>query len=207
MAAQARELFLTFDQQEIIRKWDLTVEGESLCLGFAHEKIKVSQKDGTISFVDNPGEDGKILAEARNQTDLHHMAMVVYDYLCYAKERPHLAGRWESISSLGGIIGAGHDRTLSDDLIAAKFAGKAEKLERACQILGGRKGPKGDVGYILPVIGELEVYFQFYDEDDEFPASMKYFWDANVLAYMHYETLWYAMGAISERLIAIISLL
>ena len=57
-----------------------------------------------------------------------------------------------------------------------------------------------DVGYVVPVFHDFATWFQFYDGDDEFPASITYLFDENALQYMHYETLWYVMNALADRL-------
>ena len=35
---------------------------------------------------------------------------------------------------------------------------------------------------------------------DEFPANIKYLFDGNALRFMHYETLWYVMNTLAQRL-------
>ena len=47
---------------------------------------------------------------------------------------------------------------------------------------------------------DFAIWFQFWDGDDEFPASIKYLFDERALRYMHYETLWYAMHSLTDRL-------
>jgi len=114
--------------------------------------------------------------------------------------RPAAAGSWASVSDLGGVIGAGHDRTLRNEPQAARFAGKCDRLARACEALGGVRESKADVGYAIPVFRDLRILFQFWDADDEFPASIKYLFDRNALSFMHYETLWYLMNCTYRRI-------
>ena len=63
-----------------------------------------------------------------------------------------------------------------------------------------RSDGKGDVSYAIPVFRDFWILFQFWDGDDEFPASIKYLFDENALQFMHYETLWYVMGTLADRL-------
>ena len=44
------------------------------------------------------------------------------------------------------------------------------------------------------------MQIQLWLPDEDFPASLQFFWDENVLQYMHYETVWYANGFILEEL-------
>ena len=130
--------------------------------------------------------------------DTFEESLVIFDIIT-RKTRPFAAGSWGSVSSLGGNIGAGHDQRLSNEPDAAKFKGQTERLRRACESLGGRPFGNADAGYSIPVFKDLNILFTFWDADDEFPASIKYLFDANVLQYMHYETLWYLMGACLDR--------
>ena len=114
--------------------------------------------------------------------------------------RPAAAGSWASVSELGGVIGAGHDRTLRNEPQAARFAGQCDRLASACEALGGVRESKADVGYAIPVFRDLRILFQFWDADDEFPASIKYLFDRNALSFMHYETLWYLMNCTYRRI-------
>ncbi len=116
------------------------------------------------------------------------------------RQRPVAAGRWASISELGGILGIGHDQKLRHDSAAARFSGQTERLVRACRALGGVPCGKADVGFAIPVFRDLGISFQFWDADEEFPASIKYLFDANSLEFMHYEALWYMMHGLYSRL-------
>lgn len=104
------------------------------------------------------------------------------------------------MSSLGGIIGAGHDVMLDHDIIAERLGKDTAALEKACIRLNGEKMNKGDVSYAIPVFEDFRIWFQFWEADDEFPASIKCLFDENALQYMHYETLWYAMSEMFDRL-------
>ena len=125
-------------------------------------------------------------------------SLVLFDIL--TRPRAAAAGSWASVSDLGGVIGAGHDRTLRNEPQAARFAGQCERLARACEALGGVRESKADVGYAIPVFRDLRILFQFWDADDEFPASIKYLFDRNALSFMHYETLWYLMNCCYRRI-------
>jgi hypothetical protein len=194
MTSQARERFLTYDQEAMIRKFGLSADQEFLYLSFAGAPCRIRRTDGTLFCQEN----GIFQEGGFNES------LSVYDILCCPTEHPSLSGRWESLSSLGGIIGAGHSSSSMMDRYTSDFSGKAEQLDRACLRLGGRPASTGDVSYILPVFDFFPTWFQFWDGDEEFPASIRFLWDSNTFQFLHYETLWYIMNHILDRLASIL---
>ena len=209
MVQDAREIFLAADQEQIIKTWGLQADEDSLYVEFFSQSLRIDRKTAEISVsLDGPdrfrkterpgGASGAGLSEAFPLIRTTNESMVLFDML--TRQPTQTAGSWASISMLGGIIGQGHDRTLRNEPAAAKFAGRCKKLAAACEALGGRRESKADVGYSIPVFMEFCILFQFWDADDEFPASIKYLFDANALQFMHYETLWYVMNCCYERI-------
>ena len=189
MAASARTLFLEKDQAGMIARWNLKHDERWLYVRYFSESMRIDRQTGVVEAMGSyPPKDYV------NET------MALFDLLTLAETRPHASGRWASVSVLGGIIGAGHDRTLSHEPIAAKFSGKTDALKTACERLNGMPLGKADVGYDIPVFEDFHIWFQFWEADDEFPANIKYLFDENALRYMHYETLWYVMNALADRL-------
>ena len=64
----------------------------------------------------------------------------------------------------------------------------------------GIKAGKGDVAYQIPVFDFLPVIFQFWNSDEDFAASLQLLVDKNILDYMHYETVWFAMSHLLSRI-------
>ena len=192
MMQQARALFLAADHEQIIKSWGLQADGDTIYVEFFSQRLKINRKTAEISAAE-PGLPGAFpIKSAINES------MVLFDML--TRRPAQASGSWASISMLGGIIGQGHDRTLRNEPQAAVFAGSCEKLAQACRALGGTPDSKADVGFSIPVLKDLNILFQFWDADDEFPASIKYLFDANALQFMHYETLWYVMNCCYERI-------
>lgn len=192
MADGARALFLQKDQGQMIERWGLRHDADSLYVTFFNEHMRVDRRTGAIESLEPEG--------VYRSPDNVNETMALYDLLVYPQGRPRASGRWASISMLGGIIGAGHDRTLSHESTAAKFVGRLDALRAACERLGGVPLGKAEVGYAIPVFEDFGIWFQFWDGDDEFPANIKYLFDENALQFMHYETLWYVMNALADRL-------
>lgn len=68
----------------------------------------------------------------------------------------------------------------------------------ACQALQGKRDGKGDVAYGLELF--LFLRLGFWKSDEEFPARLQILADRNILDYMHYETLMFAVIHLLERL-------
>lgn len=73
-------------------------------------------------------------------------------------------------------------------------------MAHACEALRGRKLDKGDAAYELDLFPFLPLILRFWESDEDFPASLQILTDKNVLDYMHYETLMFAITHILERL-------
>ena len=194
MLAASQALFLGYDQEDMIRRWALEHDDDFLYAGYMGQKLRIDRRSGDVGYAHAPAE-GEYRA-----TRFVNEGMALFDLLTRSAVRPVPTGRWSSVSALGGIIGAGHDRTLSHEGTAAKFQDRCDALAAACRRLGGVPTGKADVGYAIPVFQDFQILFQFWDGDDEFPANIKYLFDENALQFMHYETLWYVMGTLADRL-------
>jgi len=194
MLASSQTLFLGYDQDAMIRRWALEHNDDYLYAGYMGQMLRIDRRSGDVGYARAP-EEGEYRA-----TRFVNEGMALFDLLTRSPVRPRPTGRWSSISTLGGIIGAGHDRTLSHEGAAARFQGRCDALAAACRRLGGVPDGRGDVSYAIPVFRDFRILFQFWDGDDEFPANIKYLFDENALQYMHYETLWYVMGTLADRL-------
>ena len=86
------------------------------------------------------------------------------------------------------------------DKSAQFFDGKEDALEQALISLGGEKWGSGDVSYKLPMFGNLWAGVVFWSADEEFPASLNLMVDKNLLQYMHFETMWFAMSLLLENI-------
>ena len=52
----------------------------------------------------------------------------------------------------------------------------------------------------IPLLGKLDIILQFWDADDEFPPAVRVKWDTHVLSYLRYETTYYAVNCLWQRL-------
>ena len=171
MEQQARELFLKQDQEAIIRRWDLRSDGEYIYCSLFSDLVKLDRKTAVLS----PDGEGYPMGRTVNES------MILFDLFTRSEQRPQATGEWTGVSGLGGLIGSGHDRTLSHEKEAALFAGETERLKMACERLGGVPWGRADAGFIIPVFADFSVLFQFWDADEEFPAQIKFHFDGNAL--------------------------
>ena len=132
-------------------------------------------------------------------------AMTIYDLLGYAQPACHASKTMINMKSLHTKIAATAPRPSSiyaaqEARLAALEAQKSGILAHAAQAIGGAPLDKADASAQFTVINDLTMQIQLWLPDEDFPASLQFFWDENVLQYMHYETVWYANGFILEEL-------
>lgn len=128
-------------------------------------------------------------------------AMTIYDVLCNAKDGCCPSGEFVSINSLSAIQGGSMARNGGIfQQTAESFQGKTEELRRACRAMGGSEVGGGDVGFRLELFQSLDMVLRYWDGDEEFPASMQILVDRNILDYMHYETVMFALSHVLDCL-------
>ena len=188
MQEAARQLFLSYDMEKLRRRLRLPEDPAGIPVTFLSEPYLVRRADGEV--LDPAGEKASFEA-----------AMSIYDLLCRSEYPPVLAGRFVPTMELHHIMGS---NSVHEDLgqrDAGFFSGRTSELSAACRARGGVPGSRGDVSFVLPVFGELfPVELRFWEADEEFPAQLQFFWDANALDFMHYESLWYVSGALKAAL-------
>lgn len=194
MREQMRLRFLTYPQDEMIRKFSLRADDEFLYIRFCAKPYRVRRTDGLVEGSD----DGFQTCTEGNFRE----CMSIYDVLCDSKPDCRLSGQFCPSSSLKGTVYSMHV-TGSGPMFEADarvFSEHMERLPAACAALGGVPEGRGDVAYRLPLFDFLPMQFSFWQADDEFPAEIRLLWDANVLQFLHYETLWYAAMHLMQRL-------
>ena len=192
MSEDARKLFLECSQDSIIRKFQLKHTDEEILIRFLNREYSIDRNSGMIREADTGFPAG------------NDETMSIYDMLCYSCDRPELpplSGEWQSLSSLGGIIGSSHTQSrLYTEKMLAPFAGRTAAMKAACEKLGGKQVKGADVSYILPVFDFFPVWLGFWDGDEEFPPNIQFLWDSNSLKFLHYETLWYCTQFLEKEL-------
>ncbi|MBQ8973296.1 MAG: DUF3786 domain-containing protein [Clostridia bacterium] len=188
MKLQMAQEFLKYDQDKMIEKFRLAHDDENLYVRFAARDYAVDRATGRVF-------------SALGDAD-YNVTMTIYDVLCYSKPHCAASGRlvnMRSISSIQGSTPAQEGDGLFGGFEKA-FDGHCIALADACEALNGVAEGKGDVAYRIPLFDFLPVMVQFWESDDEFPASLQLFVDEHMLDFMHYETVWFAFSHLLRRL-------
>jgi len=188
MKLQMRDEFLKYDQAAMIEKFSLHSDDENIYITFFGTEYAVDRSTGDVRS--GLGEAG------------YSEVMTIYDVLCYSKPNCKASGRMVNMGSLSTIQGGSMKRE-GDGLFGryeAEFDQRDEALSEACAKLGGVPEGKGDVAYRIPMFPFLNVMLQYWDSDDEFPASLQLFVDDKIIDFMHNETVWFALSHMLERI-------
>ena len=166
--------FLEMDQEELIRKFQLEADEEFLYIIYFSKRFRIDRKNGFIT------EDGK--------SPGFDTVMNIYNTFYYSAAHPVASGNLVAFRQVKRVypFEAAYRRTIISRL-QELFAGKAEELRKACEVLGGTLLPQGDVGYVLPVFPFLNIAVLFWDKDEEFEAQANMLFDSEITEFMHEE--------------------
>jgi len=192
MRNQMRGEFVKYDQEKMIRKFHFSCDEIYLYLEFVCRSYRIGRKTGIVEWSEDEFESA--VEADYNET------MTIYDVLCYSKEDCHLAEKFCSLHMVRGITKTLHAGSSMFQKTAEKFRGRIKELKYACAVLGEPAEMIGDVAAVLWAFPFLPVTFQYWEGDDEFPSSLKFMYDENILDYMHFETVYFMTGHILKRL-------
>lgn len=189
-ANQAKQHFLTYDQDRLIEKLKISADEQYLYVRFVCEPYRLDRFTGNVERFDgNAWVDANSFAEV----------MTLLDLVCDSREDRYLSGRWKSMTDFGLMF---HTNLLEDrrDKTAELFDADPEGLHRACRAMGGRPIKGADIGYAIEIFDGLEIAVQFWHGDDEFCPRLRYLWDENATMYIRYETMHYFLPLFLQRL-------
>lgn len=189
-AAQAQAHFLTYDQDAILRKFRLEADGEYFYPVLLGSRYRLSRTTGQLQR-----QCGGAWVDGNSYNEV----MTLLDMLCDAREDRYLTGRWNSMQNFGLMF---HKDLLEDkrDRDAERYDRDPAALHRGCAALGGRPIGCADIGYAIELFDGLEIGLQFWHGDEDFPPRLRYLWDENALAYIRYETMYFAVSLLLQRL-------
>ena len=189
-ANQAREAFLTYDQEALIQKHRLESDETWLYTSLFEIPYRIRRADGTIRRKENGlWVDGGSFEET----------MTLLDLLCDSRDDRSLAGQWQNMQSFGMQF---HQNLLEEprDPFAAKIDADSAWLHRAAAHLGAERIAGGDFGYAFELFDGLKIGLLFWHGDDEFAPRVRYLWDANAKQYIRYETMYFAVSLLRRRI-------
>ena len=194
MAGKAKALFLTYDQEEIIRRNGLEADESWLYARLLDLDLRLGRRDAALeqregeSWISCPGVNEP---------------MVLLDILCDSKPGRHARGSWRNTLDFGmrvhrNLAESGHASALEK-----RIDTRPELLRTRALAMGGTElGEYGgaDYAFILPFFQDLNLLAQFWHGDEEFPPKLTLLWDAGAGDYLRYETMYYALALARKRL-------
>ena len=190
-ARQAKDRFLTYDQQKLVEKFGLEQDEEYLYVKLLGRTYRISKTTGDMEYREEGcWQDGNRYEEV----------MTILDLVCDSREDRWLTGRWKSHQAFGLQF---HRNLLEEqrDPLAERFDRDPEGLRRAMAALGGREIPGGDIGMAVELFDGLEIGVLFWHGDEEFSPRLRFLMDENAMMYFRYETSHFAMGLLRRRLL------
>lgn len=189
-AAQAKERFLTYDQQALTDKVHLKQDEHFLYVRLLGQEYRIRRNSGDMERCrDGVWVDGNSYNEV----------MTILDLVCDSREDRHPSGEWKSMQSFGLMF---HQNLLEDkkDPWAERFQADMAGLHRACRALGGEELPSADISYAFDLFDGLKLCLQFWEGDEEFAPRIRWLWDGNARMYIKYETMHFAVPLVLERI-------
>lgn len=189
----ARDIFLKYDQEQLIRKFSLASDAQWIYLTYLNIPFRINRKDGQIE------EYHDRWLECRSFSTV----MTIYDLLCYHKgeSAPALARQWCTVGTFV-LTGVTNTETFTKQY-SQLFDCHVDELKAACEKLGAIAEPRmvgADLTYRFSVTSFFPVLLQFWKSDDEFPAKLLLLWDRNSNQFLHFETTFYLQGDLLERI-------
>ena len=189
-AAKAKARFLTYDQQELIGRCGLSFDSVYLYTTFLAEPYRICRKTGDMQRNHRcEWIDANSFGEV----------MTLLDWLCDSQPNRYITGRFVNIVTQG----PGFHRNLQEseqDADAELFVSNPAAFRAACELLGGEPMSGADIGYAIELLDGVKVYIKLWYADEDFPAKLLCLWEENVLRYIRYETTWYALGFLIQRI-------
>jgi len=189
-AMQAKQHFLTYDQDALIKKLKLDFDEDYLYVNFMGQKHRIHRKTGDMERF-----SGDVWVGANSFGEV----LTILDLVCDSRADRYLTGRWKSMGTFGLQF---HQNLLEDrkNPDADRIQANPDAFCRACVSMGGRSLSGCDIGYAIELFDGLEIGIQFWLGDDEFYPRLRYLWDENALRYIRYETMYYAVGLLMQRI-------
>lgn len=185
----AQKAFTQRDLQAVIAKNHLQADEEYLYTSLFSQKLRISRSTGSVEVWEDGWRDGNVFGRV----------MTILDLLCDSQPGKQASGTMVSMPTFGLQFHSGLSQQTNNPH-AQQMQADLPALRQRCEALGGQAISGADVAYEFPVFQDLKLKFTLWLEDDEFPAQLCWFWDANALQYLHYETMYYAVGLLLNLL-------
>lgn len=187
-ARQAKQRFLTYNQQMLIRKLNLSYDETYLYAQLLRQTYRLNRKD---AFLER--QEGERWLDANTYEEV----MTLLDLVCDSREDRCLRHRWKSMESFGLMF---HQNLLQEsaDPTANRIDSAPKAFRWACEKMGGQRLSGADIGYAIELFDGLQIGIQFWHGDEEFLPRLRYLWDENARQYIRYETMYFAIGLLKR---------
>ena len=189
-AQQAKQRFLTYDQQALIRKFQLSADDTYLYVTLLRQTYRLCRRTGDLQKLDSGNWlDGNTYEEV----------MTLLDLLCDSRNDRSLSGIWKNMQSFGLQF---HQNLLEEerDPFAVLLDTDPDLFHRAAAALGAEPIRGGDIGYAFELFDGLKIGLLFWHGDEEFAPRIRYLWDRNAKQYIRYETMYFAVSLLRRRI-------
>lgn len=189
-AANAKKLFLTYDQQELIRRCRLRFDETYFYITFLSDPYRICRHTGHMERQYwGRWIDGNSFGEV----------MTILDWLCDSRQDRYISGRWINVVSHGHYFHSNLQEE-GEASNAALFSANPEAFIKACRELDGQEMSGADIGYAIELVDGLRIFLQLWHGDEEFAPRLRCLWDENTKMYLRYETTWYALPLLMARI-------
>ena len=189
-ARQAKEHFLTYDQNALISKLKLPYDKNYLYVTLLSQCYRICRQSGNME---------RSVGCGWTDANSFEEVMTLLDLVCDSRENRFLSGRWKNMTDFGLMF---HRNLLENkiDPWAEKFQADPDAFRKACLAMGGKPFSLGDIAYSIELFDGLSILVQLWFGDEEFPACLRFLWDENALMYIKYETMYFAKGLLLQKI-------
>ena len=177
-ASQAKERFLTYDQQKLIDKFCLHYDAQYIYVNLLCKQYRIERSTGNMEF-----RDGEVWADGNSYDEV----MTILDLLCDSRDDRRCTGKLSSMASFGRIF---YRSSYDDkpDPTAQWIQDNMESFQNSCARMG-TPIPGGDFGFAFELFDGLQMGLHFWEGDEEFAPRLRFLWDENALQYLRFETM------------------
>lgn len=183
----AMKRFCGYDMKKLSQKPGVVDRGELLETRFFGMPARICKKTGQITVDGEPADFCEALG--------------VFDWLCDGKTDAKASGAFCPVSSLPGVLVRGSGLMMTAQELAELIDQHPDQFRRICKKLGSKTRNNGDICEEIEIFPGLPMQIKFYHSDEEFPPSVTFLWDRNILSFVRYETVYYLAAALKKHLL------
>lgn len=192
-ARQAKDIFLRYDQEALIRKCRLGFDETYLYAEMLCKPYRLHRKTGDLERREDTWVDANTHAEV----------MTLLDLICDSRPDRFLSCRWQNMQSFGLMF---HQNLAEQkNPFAEAIQENPQGFRNACLSLRGEPVSGADMAYAMELFDGLRICVQFWAGDEEFMPRVRYLWDENALMYLKYETMYFAVGLLQKRILELMT--